>query len=40
MVNNINTSELVLKTQYNTDKVSLENEIPDTSLFFKRQIII
>ena len=30
-VNNIDTSDLVLKTKYNTDKAELENKIPDTS---------
>ena len=30
-VNNINTSDFVLKTKYNTDKTILENKIPDTS---------
>ena len=34
-VNNIDTSDFVLKTKYNTDKTELENEIPDTSGFFK-----
>ena len=30
-VNNINTSEFVLKTKYDADKSELENKIPDTS---------
>ena len=30
-VNNINTSDFVLKTKYNTGKTELENKIPDTS---------
>ena len=30
-VNNINTSDFVLKTKYNTDKTELENKIPDIS---------
>ena len=30
-VDNIDTSDLVLKTKYNTDKTELENKIPDTS---------
>ena len=30
-VNNIDTSGLVLKTKYDTDKSELENKIPDTS---------
>ena len=30
-VNNINTSDFVLKTKYNTDKTILEIKIPDTS---------
>ena len=30
-VDNINTSDFVLKTKYNTDKTELENKIPDTS---------
>ena len=34
-MNNIDTSDFVLKTKYNTDKTELENEIPDTSGFFK-----
>ena len=30
-VNNIDTSDFVLKTKYNTGKTELENKIPDTS---------
>ena len=30
-VGNIDTSDSVLKTKYNTDKTELENKIPDTS---------
>ena len=30
-VNNIDTSDFVLKTKYNTDKTELENKIPDES---------
>ena len=30
-VDNIDTSDFVLKTKYNTDKTELENKIPDTS---------
>ena len=28
-VDNIDTSDFVLKTEYNTDKTGLENKIPD-----------
>ena len=35
-VNNIDTSELVLKTKYDTDKSQLENKIPDTSSLVKK----
>ena len=35
-VNNIDTSELVLKTNYDTDKSQLENKIPDTSDLVKK----
>ena len=34
-VNNIGTSDFVLKAKYNTDKTELENKIPDTSDFVK-----
>ena len=30
-VDNIDTSDFVLKTKYNTDKTELENKIPDIS---------
>ena len=30
-VDNIDTSDFVLKFKYNTDKTELENKIPDTS---------
>ena len=35
-VNNIDTSGLVLKTKYNTDKSELENKNPDTSDLVKK----
>ena len=35
-VNNIDTSELVLKTKYDTDKSQLESKIPDTSSLVKK----
>ena len=35
-VDNIDTSDFVLKTKYNTDKTELENKIPDTSGFVKK----
>ena len=35
-VNNINTSDYVLKTKYDTDKTELENKIPDTSNLVKK----
>ena len=35
-VNNIDTSGFVLKTKYDTDKSELENKIPDTSGFVKK----
>ena len=35
-VNNIDTSDFVLKTKYNTDKKELENEIPDVADFIKK----
>ena len=34
-VNNIDTGDLVLKTNYQTDKTELENKIPDVSDFVK-----
>ena len=39
-VNNIDTSDFVLKTKYNTDKTELENKIPGTSGLVKKTIII
>ena len=30
-VDNVDTSDFVLKAKYNTDKIELENKIPDTS---------
>ena len=39
-VDNIDTSGFVLKTKYDTDKTELENKIPDTSGFVKKQITI
>ena len=35
-VNNIDTSDFVLKTKYNTDKSELENKIPDVTNFVKK----
>ena len=35
-VDNIDTSDFVLKTKYNTDKTELENKIPDTSGLAKK----
>ena len=35
-VDNIDTSDIVLKTKYNTDKTELENKIPDTSGLVKK----
>ena len=37
-VNNIDTSDFVLKTKYNTNKTELEDQIPDTSGFVKNTI--
>ena len=34
-VDNIDTSDFVLKTKYNTDKTELENKIPDVTDFVK-----
>ena len=36
-VNNIDTSDFVLKTKYRTDKTELENKIPDVTDFVKKQ---
>ena len=35
-VDNIDTSDFVLKTKYNTDKTKLENKISDTSGLVKK----
>ena len=35
-VNNIGTSDFVLKTQYSTDKTELENKIPNISNLVKK----
>ena len=35
-VNNINTSDFVLKTKYQTDKTELEKKIPDVTNFDKK----
>ena len=35
-VNNIDTSNFVLKTKYQTDKTELENKIPDVSNLVKK----
>ena len=35
-VDNIDTSDFVLKTKYNTDKTELENKIPDSSGLVKK----
>ena len=35
-VNNIDTSDFVLKTKYQTDKTKLEKKIPDTSECVKK----
>ena len=35
-VNNIDTSDFVLKTKYSTNKTELENEIPDNSNIVKK----
>ena len=35
-VDNIDTIDFVLKTNYNTDKTKLENKIPDTSGLVKK----
>ena len=38
-VNNIHTSNFVLKTKYSTDKSELENKVPDTSGLVKKKMI-
>ena len=35
-VNNIDTSDFVLKTKHNTDKTELENKIPNVTDFVKK----
>ena len=35
-VNNIDTSDFVLKTKYQTDKTKLENKIPDATDLVKK----
>ena len=35
-VNNIDTTEFVLKTKYQTDKAELEKKIPDVADFVKK----
>ena len=35
-VNNIDTSDFVLETKYNTDKTELENKIPNVTDFVKK----
>ena len=39
-VNSIDTSGLILKTNYNAHKKELENKIPNTSGLVKKQITI
>ena len=39
-INNINTSDFVLKTKYQTDKTELENKIPDVSNLVKKVKLI
>ena len=36
-VDNIHTSDFVVKTKYQTDKTELENKIPNMTDFFKKQ---
>ena len=36
-VNNIDTSEFVLKTKYQTDKIELKNKISDVNDFVKKK---
>ena len=38
-VDNIDTSDFVLKTKYNTDKTELENKYPDTSGLAKKNYL-
>ena len=37
-VNNIDTSDFVLKTKYQTDKTELEKKIPDVTNFVKKKL--
>ena len=39
-VDNIDTSDFVLKTKYRTDKTELENKIPDVSNLVKKTKLI
>ena len=39
-VNNIDTSDFVLKTNYQTDKIELEKKIPDTSRLVKYRMLV
>ena len=39
-INNIDTSEIILKTKYDADKLELEKKISDTINMLKNQIII
>ena len=36
-VNNIDTSDIVMKTKYQTDKTEFENEISDVSTLVKKK---
>ena len=36
-INNIDTSDFVLKTKYQTDKTELEKKIPDVNDFLRKQ---
>ena len=38
-VNNIDTSEFILKTKCDADKLKLEKEIPDTSHLIKKNLL-
>ena len=38
-VNNVDTSDFVLKTKYNTVKTELENKIPDISNLVKKDCL-
>ena len=39
-VNNIDTSDFVLKTNYQTNKIELEKKIPDTSRLVKYRMLV